>query len=109
MMSATPARQIELDAKDWNSVADFSGALLAAIGAPEWHGHSINAFLDSMIWHDTINSVQPPYTIQIRNASGLAANIVDEIELLKRCISEARAEFRSRRGSDIDVQLEVLP
>jgi RNAse (barnase) inhibitor barstar len=40
---------IELDAKEWKTVHDFYDALLAALGAPEWHGDNVNALNDSII------------------------------------------------------------
>jgi hypothetical protein len=52
-------RIIEIDGSDRQSVKDFLTALRAAIGAPDWHGWSVNAFIDSMIWGG-INQIEPP-------------------------------------------------
>ena len=57
-------RIIEIDGSDWQSVKDFLTTLRAAIGAPDWHGWSVNAFIDSMIWGG-INQIEPPYEIRI--------------------------------------------
>lgn len=43
-------RIIDLNAENWKSILDFYDALLPALGAPAWHGHSVNAIIDSMIW-----------------------------------------------------------
>ena len=59
-------RTIRLNAENWKTVLDFYDALLAALGAPDWHGASIDAMIDSMIWGG-INDVDPPYTVQIQN------------------------------------------
>ncbi len=41
---------IDLDAEEWQSVLAFYKALLSGIGAPLWHGHSVNAVIDSIVW-----------------------------------------------------------
>jgi RNAse (barnase) inhibitor barstar len=41
-------RIIELDAENWETAIDFYKALLPALGAPEWHGYSPDALIDSM-------------------------------------------------------------
>jgi hypothetical protein len=52
-------RLIDLDASDWQTVLDFYGALRSCVGAPEGHGWSPDAFIDSMIWGG-INRLEPP-------------------------------------------------
>jgi hypothetical protein len=101
-------RIIELGAGQWAGPLDFYNALLAAIGAPDWHGHSVDALIDSMIWGG-INAVEPPYTVKVRNVSCLPKDVIDEIELIKHELAEARAELNSRKGHDIEVQLEIVP
>lgn len=102
-------RIIELDAKDWKDVLDFYRALLPALGAPEWHGTSIDALLDTMVWSDEINEVKPPYTVRIKNTAALSKEISDKIYLISGEILEARAEFNKRHGHDVDVNIEVIP
>ncbi len=97
---------IELDATNWTTALDLYDALLAALGAPEWHGRNLNALTDSMIWGG-INEVEPPYTIQIRGTAGLSKDVLDEIELAKRALSEARAQYRAVRGRDREGRLET--
>ena len=99
-------RIIELDAGKWATDLDFYDALLAAVGAPEWHGHSVGALIDSMIWGG-INAVEPPYIVRVRNVNYLPQTIIDEIELLKSVLAEARAEFNERNGHDVEVELEI--
>jgi hypothetical protein len=52
-------RATELDAGGWTDPVDFLRALRAAIGEPEVHGWSPDAFVDSMIWGG-MNSVESP-------------------------------------------------
>ncbi len=40
---------IELDASQWTTAIDFLTALRAAIGAPDWHGVNIDAFIANSI------------------------------------------------------------
>ena len=52
----------ELDASGWLTPLDFYDALLASLGAPEWHGSNIIAPIDSVIVGD-INSLTPFRTV----------------------------------------------
>ena len=100
-------RTIRLNAENWKTVLDFYDALLAALGAPDWHGESIDAMIDSMILGG-INDVDPPYTVQIRNLGKASKDVVDHIELLDRCIAEACTEFHARKGQDIEIKFELV-
>jgi len=101
-------RIIELDATKWKTVIDFYNALLAAIGAPKWHGISPDALIDSMIWGG-INAVEPPYTIRISGAATLPKDVHEAVELAKRVLAEGRMDYRSRRGGDVEVAIEIDP
>jgi hypothetical protein len=95
---------VELRADDWVSVLDFVNALKKAIGAPDWHGNSVDAFLDSMIYHDDINELRSPYTIRIGGVDKAKPEVQDEVRLLARLINEAGA---SDRGGDLEVTILV--
>lgn len=99
-------RVITLDATNWKNILDFYVDLLAALEAPAWHGRSINALIDSMIWGG-INPIDPPYTIRIRNTPSLAKDIIEELELTIHALLEARAEYRKRKGEDVIVDFEL--
>jgi Barstar (barnase inhibitor) len=101
----TVMRIIELTAQDWRTVLDFYNASLAALGAPDWHGRSPDALIDSMIWGG-INTVEPPYTIRIRGTQKLAKNVQEHVETIARLLGAARADFRAQRGYDVAVELE---
>jgi RNAse (barnase) inhibitor barstar len=97
---------IELDATKWKTVDDFYDALLASIGAPEWHGRNLNALLDSMIWGG-INSLEPPYTIRISGLAKLPKDVRNEVEMAKQDLARGRTDYQSLRGGDIEVGMET--
>jgi RNAse (barnase) inhibitor barstar len=98
-------RIIELDARNWRTELDFYNALLAALGAPAWHGRNLNALIDSMIYGG-INAVEPPYSIRIRGTQKLAKNVRDQLDTTKQALDAARAEFHARRCHDVEVEFE---
>jgi hypothetical protein len=96
-------RTIELDAKGWHVVLDFYRALRLAIGAPDWHGWNINAFIDSMIWGD-INAIEAPYTIRISGTARVDPALKAEIEEFAKVINDHAARHRG-----LEVTIEVCP
>jgi hypothetical protein len=97
---------INLDATKWKTVADFYTALLSAIGAPQWHSHSPDALIDSMIWGG-INAIEPPYTIRISGTVAIPKQVIEEIELVKNVLAEGRLEYQNRRGGDVEVVINI--
>lgn len=93
---------VELHADGWVTAADFSDALKKAIGAPDWHGDSVDAFLDSMIYHDDINALKSPYTIRIGGVHKAKPEAQNAIRRLARLINERGA---SDRGTDLEVTM----
>jgi barstar (barnase inhibitor) len=88
--------QIDLDASKWKTLLDFYDALLSALGAPEWHGRSINALIDSMIGGD-INKIEPPYIIRVRSTASLPKDLRDEIERVRQYLQKHRADQNAIR------------
>lgn len=101
-------RSIELDASGWKTVLDFYDDLLAALGAPDWHGRSINALADTMIWSDETNAVNPPYVVKIANAGMAPADVREELHVVQDWLTKSRQEFQMRTGRDVEVRFEVL-
>jgi hypothetical protein len=99
-------RIIELDATKWKTIIDFYDALLESVGAPEWHGQSLDALVDSMIWGG-INRVEPPYTVRISGMATLPKDVRDEVEIAKQAIVKGRADYRVRRDGDMQVAIET--
>lgn len=100
-------RTIALNAASWKSALDFYDALLVALGAPEWHGTSVDALADTMIWSDETNAVTPPYIVKIANMAGAPAEVQEEVGAAKDWLEKSRAEFRHRMGRDVDVSFEL--
>ena len=101
-------RVIDLDAAGWRNVLDFYDALLEALGAPTWHGKSVDALVDSIVWGG-INAVEPPFTIRVRHVSGAPKDVIDEIEMTRQAVAEHRLYFQAQRGRDVEVRLETVP
>jgi hypothetical protein len=95
---------VELHADDWVTAIDCVNALKKAIGAPNWHGSSVDAFLDSMIYHDDINALKSPYTIRIGGVDKAKPEAQDAIRRLAQLINERGA---SDRGTDLEVTILV--
>jgi len=98
---------IELHAQGWNTALDFYDALLTAIGAPAWHGKSINALVDSIVWGG-INSVEPPYEVRVHGVRNLTSDTRRAIGQAEQAIEQARADFFQRRGHDPRVSLKII-
>jgi hypothetical protein len=95
---------MELHVESMASAVDFMDALKKVIGAPDWHGDSVDAFLDSMIHHDDINALKAPSTIRIVGADKLGREAQDAIRRLARAINQHGA---SDRGGDLEVTILV--
>jgi hypothetical protein len=81
-------RLIEVDASQWKRKLDFFEGMLAALGAPAWHGRSVNALVDSVIYGG-INSCEPPFKLRVTGTSNLSPEVRD---ILAYAISFLREE-----------------
>jgi hypothetical protein len=97
---------IELDAGSWKTVDDFRSALKGAIGAPEWHGHIVAAFLDS-IFGGGMNVLRPPYVIKVVNTVRLAPELMELIRDLSSAMEDTRRRRLARTGDDVAASLEI--
>ena len=97
---------IELDASGWKTAQDFRLALKAAIGAPEWHGEIVGAFLDS-IFGGGMNTLEPPYVIKVVNTADLVPEVKEMLRDFSSAIAETRARRLARIGEDVAVRLEI--
>ena len=96
----------DLDASEWRGFRDFYDALFVAIGAPEWHGRSVDALVDSMIWGG-INSLEPPYTVRICGITTTTEEVRDAVTEAQHYVSLGREEYRDQKKRDIDVGIEI--
>jgi RNAse (barnase) inhibitor barstar len=69
----------------------FNSALLASLGAPDWHCHNLDALWDSITAGD-LNEVNPPFRITITGADQMTLNCKALVDRFAALISEARAE-----------------
>jgi hypothetical protein len=104
MKSTLEMRVIDFHADTWDTAMDFVTALKAAIGAPDWHGSSPDAFADSMIGHDEINELRAPYRIKIMGADKAGFEAQDAIRLYAQAINNAGA---SDRGTDLEITMVI--
>jgi hypothetical protein len=56
-----------------------------------------------------MNTVEPPYTIRILGMKTLPKETREEIESMKRGLDDARMEFRTLHGRDVEIVFEILP
>lgn len=80
---------IEINAARCQSVEDFYRLLLAELGAPEWHGHNLDALWDSITAGD-INHISAPYKVIVGGRQSLAGEITEVIDKIKSLFDEAR-------------------
>ncbi|OAF00815.1 hypothetical protein AYJ54_30195 [Bradyrhizobium centrolobii] len=99
-------RTIELDATGWKTPFDFISALKATLGAPEWHGSNVVAFVDSMV-AGGINALKPPYVIKVVNAAELAPEVIDLIRAISSAVESTRLRRLARTGEDVAVSLGI--
>jgi hypothetical protein len=97
---------VVLDASGRRSVLDFYQALRLAIGAPECHGSSTDAFIDPLIMHDDINALKAPHTTRIARTAEIASDVTADLEGFADAINRAGA---CDRGTDLEVTIEIAP
>ena len=93
-------REIVISGADWQTPDDFYISLLAAIGAPRWHGHNLDALWDSLTGGD-INQTNPPYRVRITGTAQMPKDCQALIIRFVALISDARA-----KGSAVEVVCE---
>ncbi|MEO7658643.1 MAG: barstar family protein [Pyrinomonadaceae bacterium] len=90
-------KAIELNARSWQTADDFYISLLPNLGAPQWHGHNLDALWDS-IARGGINEVDPPFVVRVVN--------LNRTELKEYLLSVQRM-FREAKEEGIDIELEL--
>ena len=92
-------RIIKLDASQWSNIIEFYDAVCAGIGAPSWHGRSLNAFIDSMVYGG-INEIDTPYKIVFVGTAKASDAIRSDIHEFIEAINNAQ-------GSDNQIDFEI--
>jgi RNAse (barnase) inhibitor barstar len=67
-------KEIRLEASKWKTRDDFYDALLPALGAPAWHGRSLDALNDS-IGSDEINELRLPFRLLLVGADAIPSEL----------------------------------
>lgn len=80
---------IRLDGSAWTSREDLWDALLPALGAPDWHGHSLDALFDSMVAH--LNRVGPPLVVEMAGVARGPAALVAYATRIREVFEDAAA------------------
>jgi RNAse (barnase) inhibitor barstar len=93
-------KQLVLDGSNWSSKDDVYDAFFKVVGAPSWHGRNLDALNDS-IANGSINAVEVPYRLVIRNfdliavrAKKMANDFVDLIHDL------------AARGTAVEIEVQ---
>jgi hypothetical protein len=82
--------------------------LKQALGSPAWHGDSVDAWIDSIVY-GRINTVETPYLIRITGIANCSDTLRDEITLLADEIQRARAWKVKHYGEDVEVSFQIEP
>ena len=94
-------KEITLVASSWRDRDDFYDALLAALGAPPWHGRSLDALNDTIGGND-INSVKLPFRIVILDTRTIPPELGSYIDRF----AELVRDLQVLGGRDIHLSLE---
>ena len=92
-------QEILLDGTAWKTKDDFFIAFLAAVGAPDWHGHNLDALNDSIGAGD-IDEINPPFLIKIRGSTNMKPEAKQMVEGFQQLI-------RDLKGQGINVAVQV--
>lgn len=100
-------KEILLDATEWQTKEDFFETLAQALGSIEWHGRNADAFLETMIYHTDLNTVQPPYQLSVQHVSG---DVGEYVEKFVSWVHEAKADRKTdpEWGDNVEVHMRVL-
>jgi RNAse (barnase) inhibitor barstar len=90
---------IQLDASGWRSPMDFYSALLPELGAPSWHGDTLDALRDSL--SGDINQLEPPFAVEVEHSAVVSADMAEFLARVVAIFQDARSEF----GVDVSIAL----
>jgi hypothetical protein len=93
--------EIELDGQGWTAVDDFYSSYLAAVGAPEWHGHNLDALWDSLTGAG-INERNLPFRFRIGGTALMCGDVFEIVGRFQTLVCEAERDGHP-------VHIELLP
>lgn len=85
------APEIVLPGAHWTTLEDFYRDLLLSLGAPDWHGHNLDALWDS-ITRGGINQVNPPFRVRVTGVDVMPPECKTLLDCFVAMIAEAKAE-----------------
>ncbi len=77
-----------------------------ALGSPEGHGSSLDAFIDSIIYGG-MNRIEPPLLIIIRDLHVAPPDVKDAVRSLGQSLAVERRDLRDRTGKDVEAELLI--
>jgi RNAse (barnase) inhibitor barstar len=94
---------LRLDARGWYSREAMWRALLDALGAPEWHGHSLDALYDSLV--SGLDRVRPPLLVELVGAAECPAALVAYLTRVREVFADAGAVL----GGTVELRFTPTP
>jgi hypothetical protein len=95
-------KSIDIDGSRWTSPLEFFNGLKDALGGFDGHGLGFDAFIDTMVYHHELLTVQPPYVVRIHHPH---PQIEPTVKELARYVVEAREWRKTNWGDDADVAI----
>lgn len=83
-------RQIVLSGDNWTVPDDVYTALLSSLGAPDWHGHHLDALWESITGGD-INRINPPFSIRVTGVDSVPEDCRTLLNRIIDLLSEVNA------------------
>ncbi len=91
MADLDDVQELEMDAAGWTSSDAVYDSFFKAVGAPDWHGRSLDALNDS-IATGGINKAEVPYRLVVRNASKAGAEARKMIDRFAELIQDIQTD-----------------
>lgn len=93
-MSDPGIKAIALCANAWRTPEDFYRALLPGLGAPDWHGHNLDALHDSLSG-GRINRLAPPFHVRVAGTEALSDEMRAFLAKVRRVFDDCRPEVEA--------------
>ncbi|MEQ9258224.1 MAG: barstar family protein [Roseovarius sp.] len=94
-------KRIYIDVSEFRTTDTFYRALLSELGAPDWHGHNLDALWDSITGGD-INEITPPYHVEVSGSQRVPTELSTLLNRVKSLFEEAKAD----RGIDVSFKTD---
>ena len=89
-------KRIYIDVSGCRTTETFYRMLLSELGAPDWHGHNLDALWDS-ITGGHINEIAPPYHVEVSGSQRVPMELATLLNRVQSLFEEAKTE----RGIDV--------